>query len=223
MTELSNSLADLAERVREANAGIVAAHRRTAEQALVAGRLLIEAKEACRHGEWLPFLDRAGIAERTARNYMTLADSGLEIGSAADLGSIRAALAFLSQWRLPTFDQALFIYDPEREQGEQSVGRGIAYAWEDEQHRGHYHVGMIVGAGDEEQCIATRRPMLPRIDVEGDRPIDTILYFLTSQGFALPIAHWEIAHVDRRLVFPVLAPFLADGSFRDVQSAGVTA
>jgi hypothetical protein len=54
MTELSNTLADLAERIREANEAGQAAERTAAEKMLTAGRLLCQAKEAGAHGDWTP-------------------------------------------------------------------------------------------------------------------------------------------------------------------------
>jgi Protein of unknown function (DUF3102) len=65
--------------------------------AIQAGSKLIEAKALLPHGEWLPWLrDHVGISDRRASDYMRLARSGLQIGSAADL-SIRAALASVAE------------------------------------------------------------------------------------------------------------------------------
>ena len=44
-----------------------------ARRRLEMGRALIKAKEAARHGEWLPFLETQGIEERNARRWMDLA------------------------------------------------------------------------------------------------------------------------------------------------------
>lgn len=96
---LSNSLADLAEQVKVANEAIALAGRTTAEKALEAGRLLIAGKAGCAHGEWLPFLERAGINDRTARRFMTLARSGLNRTQVTDLGGIRGALEHLAGQR----------------------------------------------------------------------------------------------------------------------------
>lgn len=227
MTELSNSLADLAESVKLAIAAASLAERTSIEKALEAGEFLCQAKAACAHGQWLPFLDRAAVPERKAQRFMTLARSGLEIRHVTHLGGIKAALSFLAKWRLPTFDEALFIYDLEQETGERSVGRGIAYVWEDDQHRGSYHIGMIVGDGgdddEEDRCIATRRPMLPMIEVDGDRPVNTIIHFLTSPGFTLPIGDWQINFVHRRLPMQVLPPFFVEDTFREAAVAGSAA
>jgi hypothetical protein len=95
MTTLGhNRLGDLAERVRGANAAMHAASREAAERALEAGRLLVEAKEECRHGEWLPFLERAGVHERQERRLMQLARSGLKPDTVSDMG-IKGALELL--------------------------------------------------------------------------------------------------------------------------------
>ena len=85
-------------------AAIVGRHKRAAregaETAVEAGRMLAAAKGDCQHGAWLPFLVRAGIPERTARNWMTLAkavDEGhFEIGHVADMG-VRECLYWYSK------------------------------------------------------------------------------------------------------------------------------
>ncbi|TPN45305.1 DUF3102 domain-containing protein [Mesorhizobium sp. B1-1-9] len=215
--QLSNSLADLAERVRQAAADSIAAERTSVSSAMDAGQMLVDAKAACQHGQWLPFLDRAGIHERRARRLMQLARSGLETDTVSDLGGVGAALAFISRWQLPNFDKALFIYDPD--DGETPVGRGVAYVWEDHQHRGYFHAGMIVTGDDgEEECIASRRPMLPFVEVAGDRPINIIVHFLTRR-LTLPIADWRFGEVDRQIPIIVLAPFVSGNTFREVATA----
>ncbi|MBZ9710493.1 DUF3102 domain-containing protein [Mesorhizobium sp. ESP7-2] len=209
---LSNRLADLAERVRQAAADSAIAECTSVSRAMDAGQMLVEAKAACAHGEWLPFLDRAAIHERRARRLMQLARSGLNSDTVSDLGGIGAALAFTSKWQLPSFEKALFIYDPE--DGETAIGRGAAHVWECEMHRGYYFVGMLNDEG--ETCIVTRRPMLPLVEIDGDRPINTIVGFLTSQGFSLPIADWRFGIVDRQIPIIVMAPFISRDTFREV-------
>lgn len=191
MTELSNSLADLAERVKEANEASLVAQRTTIESAFTAGQLLVDAKAECQHGEWLPFLKRAGVGERTARNYMTLVRSGLEIGTVADLGGIRTVLIFLSKWRMPTFDEALIITSAARQRefddGAEWTPGAVGYVWESAEYRGHYHIAAI---GDDDVISMTKRPMWPLIHVEDGRPVDTIVHWLTT-NFALPIDDWH--------------------------------
>jgi hypothetical protein len=90
----SNRLAILAAEIQDADGR----SRRNAEQAaaaaIEAGHKLIEAKGLLRHGEWLPWLrSHVAISDRTARRYMQLAQSGLEIGHVANLGIAGAAAA----------------------------------------------------------------------------------------------------------------------------------
>lgn len=199
MTTLSNRLTDLAERVKEATAASALAGRTSIEKAIEAGRFLIDAKAAVRHGDWLPFLQRAGIVERTARNFMTLAASGLNPAPVADLGGIKAALAFLSKWRLPTFDEALMITSAER-QGEFDAGAewtpgAVGYVWESEKHRGHYHIAAM---DDGDNLSLTKSPMWPKIHIEDGEPVATIIHWL-STNFNLPMGDWHIEFAPRHV------------------------
>jgi len=103
---LSNSLADLAAKIRVEHDGAATAAKRGLEHAIAAGELLVEAKSKLQHGQWLPWLDEhCGMSDRTARAYMRLArnkDRLGEIGSVADL-SLRSALYVLSA-HLPSDD-----------------------------------------------------------------------------------------------------------------------
>lgn len=92
---LSNRLTALAEDVKTEVDAIALAERSAAEHALNAGQLLCEAKEACRHGEWLPFLKRASVPERSAQRWMQLHRSGLKSDMVTDLGGVVPALQFL--------------------------------------------------------------------------------------------------------------------------------
>ena len=103
-----NRLTDLAERIRSADQRMAAASREAAELSLEAGRLLIEAKAECRHGQWLPFLERAGMAERQAQRLMTLARSGLKTDTVSDLG-IRGALEMAAKRKLPKPGEVLIV------------------------------------------------------------------------------------------------------------------
>jgi hypothetical protein len=97
---VSNSLADLAARIKVEHEAYVAAVKQSLSRALAAGDMLIEAKAQLKHGEWLPWLaERCGIPERTASRYMKLARNRAtieaEIGHVADL-TVRAAVALLT-------------------------------------------------------------------------------------------------------------------------------
>ena len=66
----SNRLTDLSARIRQSSDRAKGASLEAAEQYLEAGRLLIEAKAECAHGEWLSFLEMTGVPERQAQRLM---------------------------------------------------------------------------------------------------------------------------------------------------------
>src|SRR5437868_7881990 len=109
MVKLSNSLADLAERVNIALQDSSTAETLAIDKVIEAGNLLVEAKANCRHGDWLPFLQRAAVPERQAQRYMRLAKSGLELRHVSDLGGIKAALRWTEGLRLPDAGEYLFV------------------------------------------------------------------------------------------------------------------
>jgi hypothetical protein len=97
----SNSLADLAARIRAEHEASAVAMQRGLEHAVNAGRLLIEAKAQLEHGQWLPWLQQhCQMSERSAQVYMRLARRVAEIKAnpqaTADL-SIEAALALIAK------------------------------------------------------------------------------------------------------------------------------
>ena len=92
---MSNRLPVLAEDIRRAHDAAQTAATLAAGKAIEAGHALAEAKGLIGHGGWLPFLADAGVPERTAQRYMTLARSGLKSDIVSDLGGITAALRFL--------------------------------------------------------------------------------------------------------------------------------
>jgi len=70
----SNSLIDLAARIKAEHEACTAALRSGLKYAIAAGDLLIEAKSHLEHGAWLPWLkEYCAVSERTARLYMRLA------------------------------------------------------------------------------------------------------------------------------------------------------
>jgi hypothetical protein len=96
----SNSLTDLAARIRGYHEATVAALGKSLEYGMAAGDLLIEAKAQLKHGEWLPWLEaNCGLSERSAQVYMRLARNREKVKSAvaADLDlTIDAALQLLA-------------------------------------------------------------------------------------------------------------------------------
>ena len=82
-----NRLFALADDIRTLHRSISRNAEQIARDAVEAGKALIEAKSLLPHGEWEAWLaDHVAISSRTARNYMRLARSGLDIGTVADLG-----------------------------------------------------------------------------------------------------------------------------------------
>jgi hypothetical protein len=67
----SNSLADLAHRIKVEHTAVADALKDSVRHAIAAGGLLVEAKAQVPHGGWLPWLkDNCEISERTAQLYM---------------------------------------------------------------------------------------------------------------------------------------------------------
>jgi Protein of unknown function (DUF3102) len=96
----SNYLADLAARIRAEHEASAVAMKRGLEHAINAGRLLIEAKEQLKHGQWLPWLEEhCAMSERSAQLYMRLARHAPELEAnpqrVADL-SVRGAAELLA-------------------------------------------------------------------------------------------------------------------------------
>ena len=76
----SNSLADLAARIRLEHCAAAEKLTEALRHAMTAGELLVEAKALVQHGQWLPWLaDHVAISERTAQLYMRLAKNRGEI------------------------------------------------------------------------------------------------------------------------------------------------
>jgi len=70
----SNSLPELAARIRAEHRATATALQSSVEHAMTAGDLLLEAKALVKHGEWLPWLAaHCEISERTAQLYMRCA------------------------------------------------------------------------------------------------------------------------------------------------------
>ena len=86
--ELIGKVADGWERYQRSNAERIGA-------ALDTGAALIDLRGRLAHGEFLPAIDRLGIGQTTARNWMRLARGGFKTATVADMGGIRAALEYL--------------------------------------------------------------------------------------------------------------------------------
>jgi hypothetical protein len=85
----SNSLTDLAARIKTWHTAVAAALKDSVRHGIAAGELLLEAKAQLKHGEWLPWLrDHVEISERTAQLYMRLAKNRAEIESATAVADL---------------------------------------------------------------------------------------------------------------------------------------
>ena len=107
MSEITIYAADIAKLHQQAQQ-----HAESAVQcAMQAGQLLIKAKADTRHGEWLPFVESAGMSARTAQRYMRLADNAdiLKIVTHDAFESISQALEYLAEpkQKLPVMGEYL--------------------------------------------------------------------------------------------------------------------
>lgn len=164
----SNRLAVLAGRIGEAHRDCRDHAASAAQRAIEAGHLLIEAKAALSHGQWLPWLrDQVGLSERSAQGYMRLARIGLKPATVADLG-LRAAPAATATRRVPVpkAGQVLIGKADENPQDEDSY---LVFAWPvaDRACLHAVRVWMPAGAGAPHDIIGTDKPfkreMLPEI------------------------------------------------------------
>jgi hypothetical protein len=86
--EKSNSLTDLAARIRTEHETIRRIMENAVQRALTTGDMLLEAKEQLEHGQWMPWLrDHCGMPQRTANLYMRLA-KGREVIEASDIAGL---------------------------------------------------------------------------------------------------------------------------------------
>jgi len=136
MSQNSNRLPVLAAEVRRAHGDAREAAKTAADRAIAAGHALMEAKALARHGEWLPWLkEYCGVSERSAQQYMQIARFDLKPETVADLGGIRAAVAFLATHKLPGPGEVLFVF---------LANEPLAIVTRDRVETGHFRVGFFV-------------------------------------------------------------------------------
>lgn len=100
-------LADLAPRINAEHAAALEHGGKAITHALNVGELLLQAKEACRHGQWLPWLRKhVAFSDRTAQGYMRLAQRRDIRSSVADM-SVRKALEYIATPRKQSFEDDL--------------------------------------------------------------------------------------------------------------------
>jgi hypothetical protein len=89
LLSLSNSLPDLAARIKIEHTAVAAALRDSIKHAIAAGELLLEAKEQVPHGQWLPWLrENCGVSPRSAQGYLRLANHRGELEANALLAHL---------------------------------------------------------------------------------------------------------------------------------------
>ena len=106
---LSNRLADLAEQIASIHREYLEHREEAAARFVTFGRMLNEAKAECRHGEFLPFLERTGIPKRTAQRSMRIAAAGVKYAQLAHLGTHETDLRISIAKRrcLPVTDETI--------------------------------------------------------------------------------------------------------------------
>ena len=182
----SNSLADLAARIRLEHYAAAEKLTEALRHAMTAGELLIEAKALVQHGQWLPWLaDHVAISERTAQLYMRLAKNRGEIEatkSATDIADLTlneaAALLALSSDVRKLFE---FAKQTEGLSGEELVQACLDAG-----------VGLIVSRG--------YNPFAGRSDDERREWRLLVLWLALRQGYAVGDVAW--GHVEWLLQRP---------------------
>lgn len=101
--DLEELLYDVAACVQRYRHGQLAA----LEAAIEAGQLLAIARERCRHGDWIPWLEKVGLQRTTANLWMRLAKTGLTPLQVQEAGGIRAALESATREALADSPEAL--------------------------------------------------------------------------------------------------------------------
>jgi hypothetical protein len=96
---VDRALTVLAGRIKAEHAAVCDSLKASVRHAMAAGDLLIEAKAALPHGQWLPWLrDHCGFHLRTAQSYMRLANdrAAIEAANRDSYLPIREAVALLA-------------------------------------------------------------------------------------------------------------------------------
>lgn len=105
-----SALSNLAGSIRADLEAAEASGKKMVRHYVKAGELLLEAKSACGHGEWLPFLrDQLGLLPRQAQRYMRLSANASRV---SHFSSLTEAMRELSQptfgFREPKLGEAVF-------------------------------------------------------------------------------------------------------------------
>lgn len=93
----SEDLEVIIERVKEVMMRYRAGRRAAIEAALDGGILLLQARQKLQYGDWQPYLEKIGMAERTARSWLRLTESGLRSTAILFFGGIRQSLEHIGR------------------------------------------------------------------------------------------------------------------------------
>lgn len=198
MTLASNSLSVRADAVRALVAESDAAHLTSIEKAMEAGHELLAAKSECKHGEWLQFLERAGVHKRHAQRLMRLAESGLKSDTVSLLGGIKAALEFLAKRKLPGPSEGLCI-TPHSGIDNPFEAYEAVFVWPS-RHAGYYHAAYFCdGENGGMQVTYTKRPVAGK-PLPGDRES---LVWAYEERMATPIEDRHYHRLSLPAVFAI--------------------
>lgn len=177
--QLSNSLTELADRVKAANIEAEDAAKTATEKAIDLGVMLLRARKECPHGDWTAFLGRAGIHERRARRLMRFAEAGIKTDSVSDLGGMTGALDFIARWRFPQAGETLVIRASDR--------ASVVVMWPSDSRPGFFDVAVLQPESD----VAVG--MHPMELVKEGEPFFLGLteIALETMGFDAPISQWQ--------------------------------
>ena len=175
----SNSLNDLAARIRTEHEAVSSFARQTLQHAINAGELLLAAKSLVDHGDWGDWLhDNCAVSQRTAQSYMRLAHNRAAIEANAQatayLPTIEEALQGLAKSR-PSIeieaDRAIVrnaaAYLPDKGQARIGIvftasGTFEIFGIVESEHPGYYHLTHIEPlSGEDAGAIASsaRKPV----------------------------------------------------------------
>lgn len=176
--DLSNYLADLAERAGDRFRRGRARSIETAADYIEAGRLLAEARDACRgtRGAWGALLARADIAATTARLLIRIARADMDPATLADLG-LRGAAAAVAKRPKPATVAVLKpgAPDPKARARERRADRRARFACVDCGEPAGDHArcpkcrGLIAERDKQRRAVARKVAALgPRLDEAAD-------------------------------------------------------
>lgn len=194
----SNDLSVKAEQVRQLVALSETLERESIEASIEAGSLLAIAKTECRHGEWLPFLGRAGVPERKAQRLMQIARSGLKSDTVSDLGGVKATLEFLSRRRLPKPGEALSVTIHSNEDNPfHSVL--ASFIWPSAKHEGHFFVAGFRNLDGHCSTLHTIRAISGTDVLSSDGQFVNPVWTLVARNIPISMVNWHFHTVPYEL------------------------